>query len=85
MVLNMADEVITINFAYCFEYIFFQIPPGCLILQNDIEKQRINELRQRFFQENGEKSELTRILTHIYEEVTCKSFPVILSRPCLEK
>ena len=45
-VLNMADEVMTINLAYCFEYIFFKIPPGFLILQNDIEKQRINGLRQ---------------------------------------
>ncbi|XP_074620671.1 motile sperm domain-containing protein 2-like isoform X3 [Acropora palmata] len=42
-----------INSAYCFEYIFFNIPPGFLILQNVIEKQLINELRQRFFQENG--------------------------------
>ncbi|XP_015767341.1 PREDICTED: motile sperm domain-containing protein 2-like [Acropora digitifera] len=32
---------------------FFNIPPGFLILQNVIEKQLINELRQRFFQENG--------------------------------
>lgn len=58
VILNMADEVMAINFAYCVEYIFFNIPLGFLILQNIIEKQLINELRQRFFQENGEKSGL---------------------------
>ena len=80
VILNMADEVMGINFAYCFEFIFFNIPPGFLILQNVIEKQLINELRQRFFQENGEKSGLPRILAHISAEVTCKSFPIIFKQ-----
>ena len=37
-----------------------------LILQNDLERQQINELRQRFFQEHGEDFYNIDVTSHAY-------------------